>query len=222
MKIVFCGTQCNGKTTLVENFKHNWPMYKTPSKSYREMVKEKNLNLNQQGDTDSQRIIRDVLLDQVLEMAGEKNVVYDRSVIDNIAYTLYGVEKGRIKDSSFIAESLLLCKETMKMVDIIFWLPLNPDIVITESENRDVDPLFRAEIDEIFRGIFDSYNGNDGVLFDPNDQPAMIALEGDVQKKIDLIAEYIGQDGDVIETKESILSTMEDEFEKLQIMNRLK
>jgi hypothetical protein len=186
------------------------------------MVKEKNLNLNQQGDTDSQRIIRDVLLDQVLEMAGEKNVVYDRSVIDNIAYTLYGVEKGRIEDSSFIAESLLLCKETMKMVDIIFWLPLNSDIIITDAENRDVDPLFRAEIDEIFRGIFDSYNGNDGVLFDPNDQPAMIALEGDVQKKIDLIAEYIGPDGGVIETKESILSTMEDEFEKLQIMNRLK
>lgn len=222
MRIVFCGTQCNGKTTLIENFKHNWEMYISPKRTYRDIIKEKNLNINQNGDTDSQRIIRDALIDQTMEMVGEKYVAYDRSLIDNIAYTLYGMEKGKITDPNFIAESFLLCKEMMKMVDIVFWLPLNPDIQLVESDNRDTDITFREEIDQIFCGIFVSYNSNDGVLFDPSDQPAMIELRGDVQQKIDTIASYIGLDGAVIETKESILSTMEDEYEKLQILQRLK
>jgi thymidylate kinase len=223
MKIAFCGTQNNGKTTLIENFKYNWPMYKSPEKSYREIIKEKNLSINKEANVESQRIIRDALLDQVLQSAGEKHVVFDRTILDNVVYTFHGVEKSRIKDDDFISESIILCRETMKMVDIVFWLPLNPDIIVMEpKENRDLDPDFREEIDIIFQGVYDSYLNQDGILFDVENQPPIILLEGDVQKKINTIAEYIGEDGEVIDTQESVLTSLADEYDKLELMKRLQ
>lgn len=221
MKIAICGTQCNGKSTLVENIKFNWPMYKSPTRSYREIIKEKGLMINKESDVESQRIIRDSLLDQILDMTGEKNVIYDRTILDNIVYTFHGVEHGRIKDDKFISESIVLCRETMKMIDVVFWLPLNEDIEISEKENRDIDPVFRQEIDVIFQGVYDSYLNQDGILFDPNNQPPIIILEGDVQQKINTIAEYIGDDGDVIETTESVLTSLADEYDKMELLKRL-
>lgn len=222
MKIIFCGTQCNGKTTLVNNFIHNWPMYKTPTKTYRDIIKEKNLKINKEATVDSQRIIRDVILDQLLEFSSEKYVVFDRSIIDNIAYTLYNTDKGNIKDDKFIAESIHLCRESLKLIDIIFWLPLNSSIILSEREQREVDPVFREEIDAIFGGIYDSYRRNENLLFDTNNQPAFIQLEGDIQTKIDIISEYIDENGNVIETTESVLSTLQDEYDKLDFLNSLR
>ena len=111
----------------------------------------------------------------------------------------------------------------MKMVDIVFWLPLNPDIIVMEpKENRDLDPDFREEIDIIFQGVYDSYLNQDGILFDVENQPPIILLEGDVQKKINTIAEYIGEDGEVIDTQESVLTSLADEYDKLELMKRLQ
>ncbi len=223
MKIAFCGTQNNGKTTLIENFKYNWPMYKSPEKSYREIIKEKNLKINKECNVESQTAIRDALLDQLLSTSGDKYVVLDRTILDNLVYTFYGFEKGLIKDDKFISESILLCREAMKMIDIVFWLPLNPDIIVFEPrEQRELDPLYREEIDIIFQGVYDSYLNQDGILFDKENQPPIIILEGDVQKKINTIAEYIGEDGEVIDTQDSILTTLADEYDKLELLKKLK
>jgi GTPase SAR1 family protein len=223
MKIAFCGTQNNGKTTLIENFKYNWPMYKSPEKSYREIIKEKKLSINKESNVESQRIIRDALLDQVLQSVGEKHIVFDRTILDNIVYTFYGVEKGRIKDDEFISESILLCRETMKMIDVVFWLPLNLDIIVMEPrEQRDTDPHFREEIDAIFAGIYDSYLNRDNILLDIENHPPIIMLEGDIQTKINTISQYIGEDGGLIDTQESVLTSLADEYDKLEIMNKLR
>ena len=64
MKIAFIGTQCNGKTTLIKEFLQTWPMYKRPEKTYRDIIAEKKIKLNQKGDEKSQRVILDALIDE--------------------------------------------------------------------------------------------------------------------------------------------------------------
>ena len=85
MRIAICSTACNGKTTLINEFLRKWPMYKTPEKTYRDLIKEKNLQLNSSGNIESQTIIRDSLVDQAIENVDIKKRIDDRCILDNIA-----------------------------------------------------------------------------------------------------------------------------------------
>ena len=86
MKIAFVGTQCNGKTTLIEKFLNNWPMYKRPEKTYRDIISEKKIKLNQKGDEKSQRLILDALIDETQLACASKddNIVFVNEKNDDI------------------------------------------------------------------------------------------------------------------------------------------
>lgn len=212
MRIAISSTQCNGKTTLVNAIKQRWPNYELPEKTYRDVIKEKGLSINQEGTKESQELILNALVDQAINNSHKKHTLSDRSVLDNVVYTLWLGDKEKITDTDFIANSINICRETLKMYDIIFWLPLNEDISVKESDSgqRALDEEYRIEIDNIFFGVFESYKAQEGVLFDREDQPAFIPLEGDVSTKLSIIAQYIDDDGDLIENTSSVFSDMED------------
>jgi hypothetical protein len=52
-----------GKSTYIKDFIKQWSCYETPEKSYRELIKEKNLPHSKEGTEESQRIILDALND---------------------------------------------------------------------------------------------------------------------------------------------------------------
>ena len=56
MKIAISGTHCMGKSTYVQDFLKKWPSYKTPEKSYRDYILEKNLPHSKEATEDSQKI----------------------------------------------------------------------------------------------------------------------------------------------------------------------
>lgn len=227
MRIAVTGAQCVGKSTLVNAFKARWSMYSSPEKTYRELVKEKNLSLNESGTMESQTIIRDVLVDLALENAGKTKTIHDRCVLDNLAYTFWLAEQNKLGDddkkiSDFVATSILLTKESLKFYDIIFWLPINPNIPVEQSENRSNSEQFREEINNIFHGIYENYKKNDGLIFDKENQPAFIVLEGDVDAKLQYIAEYLDHNGDLIETTSSVLGDLENVYDELALKGQLK
>lgn len=227
MRIAVTGAQCVGKSTLVNAIKARWNMYNSPEKTYRELIKEKNLSLNEQGTIESQTIIRDVLVDLALDNAGKNKTIHDRCTLDNLAYTFWLAENNKLGDdhkkiSDFIATSILLTKESLKFYDIIFWLPINPNIPIEESDNRSNSEQFREEIDNIFYAIYEDYKKNSGLIFDKDNQPAFIVLQGDVDVKLASIAEYINHEGDLIETTTSVLGDLENVYDELALKGQLK
>jgi thymidylate kinase len=223
MKIALIGTHCNGKSTLVEAIKKNWPMYKSPKKTYRDIIAEKNIKLNREGDQASQEAILDALCQQAHDTDNETHVIHDRVVTDNLAYTMYLADKGIIEDEAFIVETILRHKDAIKKYDIVFWLPLNSGITLDDinNPNRDTDTIYRIEIDNIFSSIYESYQTSQGLLFDLKDQPLLMRLDGDLNSKIEAIADLIGADGNLVETEKSVLTTMEEEFDRLQLMQQL-
>jgi predicted ATPase len=198
MRIAFIGTQCNGKSTLIEKFLEKWPMYTVPKRSYRDILDSKKLKLNQQGNEESQKAILNALIDQAQEVSAseDKNVVFDRCVIDNIAYSLWLNAKDRVSDS-FIIDSKLLMFQSLKYYDIIFYLPLRQEIKLEKRKHRDIDPVYREEVDNIFRALVTSYEKNTGVFFPLEDCPAVITLDGPPDMRLQQIQLYLKNDGSI-------------------------
>jgi thymidylate kinase len=196
MKIAIVGTQCNGKSTFVEKFLELWPMYKQPSKTYRDLISEKKLKLNQKGDEKSQRIILNALIDEVQQASANdgENIIFDRCVLDNIVYSIWLNAKGKVSDN-FIIDTKFLVQETLKTFDVIFYLPLRPEIKIEKRKGRDIDPVYREEIDNIFEALIKAYERGDAVFFPRDDCPAIISLEGPPDLRVEQVKLYIQENG---------------------------
>lgn len=198
MKVVVMGAQNVGKSTLVDQFIKEWPMYKRPEKTYRDTIKEKNLNLNMQGDKESQRAILNALVDEVqlASTSDNKHIIFDRCTVDNIAYTLWHFAK---ETEGFTPEFVMTCKDiaalSLKHVDLIFYVPARKEIPITPKEGRETSESFREEIDNIFSSLVESYEKNTGSFFPSEDCPAVIRLEGPPDMWIPQMKLYIKENG---------------------------
>jgi hypothetical protein len=212
MRIAVSSTQCNGKTRFINSFLDRWPMYKKPESSYRDLIKDNKLPLNKEATVESQKIIRDALVDQAINNASEKFCIHDRCILDNLVHTLWLAEKGEIDDSDFIAESFLLTRETLKMYDIIFFLPISEKspVIFEEREHRDLDFDFRFEINNIFLGIESSYKEYSGLVFPLTDSPALIELVGDedLLEKTNTVAFYLEENGEFKKSDESLMKSI--------------
>jgi thymidylate kinase len=198
MRVVIMGAQNVGKSTLVEQFLKEWPMYKRPEKTYRDIIKEQNLNLNMQGDKESQRAILNALVDEVqlASTSDDKHIIFDRCPVDNIAYTLWHYAKGT---DGFTPEFVMTCKDiaalSLKHIDLIFYVPARKEIPLISREGRETDEVFREEIDNIFDSLVNSYEKNTGAFFPSEDCPAVIRLEGPPDMRIPQIKLYIKENG---------------------------
>jgi hypothetical protein len=198
MRIALIGAHNTGKSTLVDNFIKQWPMYKRPEKTYRDIIKEQNLNVNKEGDRESQRAILYALVDelQLASTSDNKHLIFDRCTVDNIAYSLWHYAKDT---SGFSIEFIIDCKTiaalALKHLDVIFYLPVRKEIPITPREGRDTDLVFREEIDNLFDSLVASYEKQTNAFFPHEDCPAVIRLEGPPDMWIPQMKLYIKDNG---------------------------
>ena len=211
MRIAFSGTANTGKSTLVRDFLTVWHMYKTPQQSYRDVIVDENLGHSKQTSKQSQKRILDFMVEQLRGKTTKDNVVYDRCPIDNIVYSMWSNDKQDSDiDDDFIAHCIPLVRESIKDLDIIFWIPFNDQIAIRDDNMRETDENYIREIDNIFEVIYKQFLYNDKFpLFDPEDKPAMIKIESTARhERLIEIARYIGLDGDSINPDEQWIKTL--------------
>lgn len=198
MRIAIIGAHATGKTTLIEEFLKQWPMYKRPEKTYRDFIKEQKLEINKQGTKESQKAILNALVDEVqlASTSEDKHIIFDRCTVDNIAYTLWHYAKDTSGFSTeFIIDSKTIAALSLKHLDIIFYLPVRKEIPITEKENRETDETFREEIDNIYDSLVESYVKNTGAFFPLEDCPAVIKLDGPPDMRLPQMKLYIKDNG---------------------------
>ena len=208
-KIGIIGTQCVGKSTLIQDMKDKWPMFSSPEKSYRDLIKEKNLPINKEGTKESQETILNFLVDESMENVGKKKVIYDRTPIDNLVYSLWLFDKGVSDvDEAFIDKTVSLVRNSIKFYSIIFYIPFcaENDVLLTAKPNRDVDPEYRSEIGHLFEGIYKAWEKTGSRFFDTNDCPAFIPLYGNRQERIAMLSMYINDKGEFYGESDSLIS----------------
>jgi thymidylate kinase len=198
MRIAFIGAQNVGKSTLIEEFIKQWPMYKKPTKSYRDFITESNIKLNKEGDKESQRKILDALVDELQHAvaSGDKHLVFDRCPVDNIAYSLWHYAKGtKGIDEEFVINTKTIAALSLKHLDAIFYVPLREEIPLVAKENRDIDKTYRQEVDNIYKALVESYEKNTGAFFPSEDCPPLITLDGPPDMRLPQLKLYIKENG---------------------------
>jgi len=207
MKIVCLGTQNVGKTTFIKDFLKKWPMYSTPNKSYRDALKDKNLSHSKSSNEETQTFILNFLVDQAIEYSKKDNVILDRCVLDVLAYSTWLNLNGKVSDN-FLDQQRIIIREALKMYDVLFFFPLTKfsPIEIENDGFRETDPVFREEVDTIFKVFGESYNRGDGRIFPTSDSPAFIEIYGNQEQRIQLANLYINDDGTAYGEDESLIS----------------
>lgn len=206
MKIAVSGTQNTGKSTYIKDFLAKWNMYESPENSYRNILKEKNLDHSKNSCEETQKLILDCLVDQAIESTKKDFVILDRCVLDNLAYSSWLHINDKVSEK-FLDESRILVRETLKLFDIIFFFPLTKfsEIKIENNNTRETDPVYREEIDIIFKAFQESYHRGDGRVFPKGDSPPIIEIFGNREERIKLTELYIRPDGKCFAEEESLI-----------------
>lgn len=137
MRIAVIGPQNTGKSTFVGDFLKEFPHYKTQQKTYRDVIKEKGLDVNQLSGIESQKEIRDFIFSQ-MRGNNEYNVVFDRCMIDNYVYTYVQYEKGQIP-KWFVEETEAMMLDSLTEVDVYLFIPTAVSVPLVDDGTRDVD-----------------------------------------------------------------------------------
>jgi predicted ATPase len=209
MRISFSGCAGQGKSTLVKAFLRRWPMYTTPKETYRDIIVKEGLEHSSQTNEETQLHILNWMMEEQSKYGKDSNVVFDRCPLDNLAYTLQGNIDGKISDE-VVAATISFVKESMKELDIIFWMPYDERIKLVNDGMRDTDKEYVKKTNKIFEELYDQYADSleSDVFFPKEDCPAIIPIDNSfftVDDRIAFVAEFIDRNGNLIETTNSIL-----------------
>lgn len=203
MRIAIIGSACQGKTTLVNDMIKTWPTYKAHVSDYRARVREENLPINKEMTQAAQWTILNCLIDDLQSYTSDDNVIFDRCPLDNIVYSLWGNAKNSSDiDDDFIKKCIPLVQQSMHLLDIIFFLPITKTspVEITDKDQREVDPDFIREIDNIFKSISHSYYRTGSSPFFPEeDRPPIIEIFGNPVERIEMMKLYLNEEGKILE-----------------------
>ena len=219
MRIAISGTANTGKTTLLKAFLNKWNMYTTPIKTYRDVIKENGLNHSSKTSDETQLHILNWMMEEQAKYPKGSKIIYDRCPWDNLAYTLHANSKGLVTDE-IAAATISFVKESMKDLDIIFWLKRNPHIKIIKDDLRDTDEQYIAEVDSVFDGLFKQYMENleSDAFYPKEDCPAIVCIDESfpsVDDKLMFIGEFIDYRGDLIEGDSVLDPSNMEMFEKM-------
>lgn len=209
MRIAIVGTANQGKTTLINDFLKNWPSYNKSKESYRALIKEQKLKINKDVNQDSQWKILNSLIDDMQGTAKTDKIIFDRCPLDNLVYSLWSFEKQASDiDKDFIDKCIPLVCESMRHLDIIFFLPITKfsPVVIEEKENRETDNTFIKEVDNIFKVLQRAYHTGASPFFPKDDSPAIIEIFGTPEERIKMIELYLDKNGELYGDEHSVLN----------------
>lgn len=220
MRIAISGTACQGKSTLIKDFKEKWPSYRSPDKTYRDIITEQNLDHSSTTNKETQMAILDFMIDELQKTSKGDKVIFDRCPLDNIVYSIWAEAKKESDiDDAFIKKCMTLVSESLRFIDMIFFVPITKvsPVELEEDDLRDTNEEFIEEIDNIFKAVHRDYMNNPrSSFFVEDDRPAIIEIFGSRKERIELINLYLDNDGDFIEPGNIITEEELQEMEKLK------
>lgn len=211
MLISVSGPQRIGKSTFIEDFLKAWPMFKTPETiSYRELTKEKGLPINKQMTKEGQFMILESMIDQ-LERCSRKNdnIIFDRSPLDNLAYTIWGFANGIGGiDDAFVNKCRVMVRKSIQKLDLMLLIPISKQNIVpmVKSEQSDTDLQYQDDINKIFQAFKQLREEGDNEYFVDDDCSPILEIYGNREERINMLRTcYLKEDGTFYGEDESLI-----------------
>ncbi len=148
MRLAITGPQNTGKTTFIKDFLRAFPEYSSPKKTYRDVIKQNKLEINQKTTKYSQKLIRDFLFNQIC-WNKRQNIIFDRCVLDNLVYSFCQYELGNI-NLDFIKQTKSMLIESLKYLDALVFIPTGVSVRLVDDKLRDIDLNFIDAVNRLF------------------------------------------------------------------------
>jgi len=198
MIIGVTGTTKVGKSTLIGDFMEKFDRYQLPEGSYRDID---GLDLYENGTEESQRLIRDYMFKQAKDIWAKRDtnrrVIHDRTLLDNLACTMYLFSRGKVS-SDFFLESLEITKKAMSYYHIIYFVPITKvDKIKVPS---DIDVEFRECVDLNLKTLYNSYTNRDSLSDDVFPLKNCTAIEevcGSREIRMQFVSLILDENGDL-------------------------
>ncbi|MBI2785982.1 MAG: AAA family ATPase [Legionella longbeachae] len=192
MRIAVSGTHSVGKSTFVWDFIKAHPEYVREEEPYRVLRDNYNIKFGKQ----STRFCNGLQMYQNISRIkqypnSESKVIFDRSPIDYIAYSLYTANYHQTDlDQNFVDSLITPVKESLEFIDLLIFISINKHhpVEIEDDGIRPIDKSYRSEVDEFFKKIYfeNQYN-----LLSVKNPPKLFELWGSREERIRKITELL-------------------------------
>ena len=208
MRLAISGTAAQGKTTLLESFLQHWDMYETPKDTYRSKIKKS--KHSKKTNKDTQWEILNHMIDQMEKYSKDDFVIFDRCPLDNLVYTLWSYHKNNSDiDELFVEKCIPIVRESMKLLDIIFIIPITnvTSEKIEDNGVRETDSEYISEIDNFFKALYKNWYTDDPRFFPTEDRAALIEIFGSNDERIKMLEFYIDKTGKMFGEDDTLVDT---------------
>jgi len=163
MKIAVIGTHCAGKSTLTARIVSGLKSLGIPARLIPELARECPYMLNHRMTVESQRWLWENQLRRETEeelklshFARPSVLVSDRSVLDPLIYADYMArftpQAEAAEFQKFLDARIQPALDHFSTYDLVYWChPREDDYAPVDDGFRSIDPLFRKNMDDLFR-----------------------------------------------------------------------
>lgn len=184
MLISLSGTQSVGKTTIINIIRQmkSFEKFDFINEIVRDIKRDYGVNINEFGNDDTQLLILNTHLFNILKYYNKKDMITDRGLIDGVAYTLYLYNKNEIP--SWIKDYAIdLFNKYITYYDYVFYIP--PEFMIVHDGERSTSEQFRIDVDKIFNELLDLIRKN-------HTKTSVNILTGSVYNRVNKLCDTIG------------------------------
>ena len=213
MRLSISGTAAQGKTTLLNEMLGKWDMYTTAKHTYRDVIKKANKGKKKHSkytDKDTQWAILNQMIDEIMKYKADDHVIFDRCPLDNLIYSMWSFHKSVSDiDEQFIEKCIPLVRNSMKFLDIIFFVPITNAAPgeIEDNGERETDAEYIKEIDNLFKAMYNNWAKEDERFFPKEDRTAMIEVFGTTEQRLTMLGYYINDEGKMYGDEDSLVDT---------------
>ena len=156
-----------------------------------------------------QKLILESIVDD-LDAAGKGDYfIFDRCPLDNIVYSLWAYDKGVGDfDDKFIADCIKISRLAIQKLDLMILIPLtkHDEVIIEDGDLREVDPIYRKEINELFQGLKRLRDkGDNDMFFVKGDSAPILEVFGGREARLEMCRLYVKEDGGFYGEEDSFL-----------------
>ncbi|KTC83801.1 AAA family ATPase [Legionella brunensis] len=194
MRIAVSGTHSLGKSTFVWDFIKTHPHYRREEEPYRALRANYDIKFGKESTRFCNGIQLYYNISRVKQYHDSScNVVFDRSPIDYIAYSLYTEYYHQTDLNMAFVESLIEpVRESLEFIDLLIFISINKKhLVDIENDGiRPIDEAYRAEVDAFFKQI---YFDNRYQIMPLKNAPHIIELWGSREERVKKISNLLSR-----------------------------